>query len=148
MWLIFACSMQENIFSSYLNHLIFPVCHSYRSPTPRRISKVLTTFTVVVDGGSIGNGISTAISISKIRNNTATTKNCIEKGIRIVELLRNPHSNALFIDFSVFLLFAIVFAITARAAIMARLTNCIKVNFNMFYFCGRLEVGCKFLLYG
>lgn len=122
---------KERSFSSYLNHLIFPVCHSYSRPAPRRVRNVLTTFTVVAEGGSIGNGIRTAISMSKIKNKTATTKNCIEKGTRIVELLRNPHSNALFLDFSVFLLAVIVFAITARAAITARLTNCIVMNFNM-----------------
>jgi len=86
---------------------------------------------VVFDGGSIGNGIRTAISISKIRNSTATTKNCIENGTRILELLMNPHSNDLLLDFSVFLLVVIVFAIRAKDRSTIILTNCIERDFRI-----------------
>lgn len=123
---------KEQFFSSYLNHLIFPVCHSYRRPAPNKIRNVLTTLTLVVVGGSIGNGINTAISISKIKNSTATTKNCMEKGTRIVELLINPHSNALLLDFSVFFTAVTVLAIRARAIITVKLIICIERNFMIF----------------
>jgi hypothetical protein len=120
------------------------VCHSYISPALSSTKNTLTTLIAAFAGGSIGNGMSTAISMSKIRNRTATTKNCIEKGTRIVELLRNPHSNALFLDVSVFLLFIIVFAIAANARSRSRLVICMEMNFMMLlYSCDRLEVDCR-----
>lgn len=71
--------------------------------------------------------------MSKIKNRTATTKNCIENGIRRVELFTNPHSNALLLDFSVFLLVAIVLANMRKDTTRIVLITCIERNFKIFY---------------
>ena len=48
---------------------------------------------VLSSGCSRGMGIIIAISISKIKNKTASRKNCREKGSRAELCGSNPHSN-------------------------------------------------------
>jgi len=53
----------------------------------------------------IGMGRINAISISKIRNKSASKKNCNENGIRDVFLGSNPHSNGEFFSRSMIFFF-------------------------------------------
>jgi hypothetical protein len=63
----------------------------------------------------VGNGNSSEISMSKIRNRMDTMKNCVENGIRCVDICEKPHSNGDHFSFRVFVMFDVAFVPPNRA---------------------------------
>jgi len=103
--------------------------HSYNSP-PLKINKNVSAIAAdVATFVSTGNGVRMAISTSKIRNKTATVKNWVENGTRMVEVLTMPHSNGLFLVLLVFVRLVKIFDMVNSAS---RITTMVRSAPNDF----------------
>jgi hypothetical protein len=81
--------------ATYEAHSREPSTHSYNSPyirTSRNIQRAGVEYTIKEEVIRGGRGKRKAISISKIRNTTASKKNRREKGVRAEFFGSNPHS--------------------------------------------------------
>lgn len=106
--------------------------HSYMSPIVSvKINTMIIRFfrDVVL---SMGRGVSIVISTSKMRNNTITVKNWNEKGIRIGDEFWKPHSNGLFVSFSVVFKLLTIFEATSRAMVSLKTSISVVINFIFF----------------